>query len=101
MTNLHDNNVTVVKTYNRRSYKLALEDISMGIMDYKRWFRFALFYIKRAYWRTTLGIAWPIVSFVLFVSMLSLLWGTLFGRDLKTYLPHFGYGFTCWIFDRH
>lgn len=85
-------------TLESSSVKLASHDIIVGLKDYRRWIRFAIFYIKRSYWRTKMGLLWPAISFSLFVLMLSLVWGNLFGRNLDIYLPHFGYGFTCWIF---
>jgi len=85
-------------TLERHSYSLAIRDLIAGLKDHKRWRRFAIFYIRRSYWRTKLGLLWPALSFALFVFMLSVVWGQLFGRDLNVYLPHFGYGFSCWIF---
>lgn len=85
-------------TLEQSSFNLAIRDIATGLKDHKRWRRFALFYIRRSYWRTKLGLLWPALSFALFVFMLSIVWGQLFGRDLNVYLPHFGYGFSCWIF---
>jgi len=98
MARMADENVQLVAEVDKSSAQLAVADLLEGLRDNERWRRFSFFYFKRTYWRTSLGVLWPVVTFFLFVLMLSLLWGNLFGRELSVYLPHFGYGFTCWIF---
>ena len=77
---------------------LALRDFTRALKDYRRWWEFAALALKRSYWRTRLGMIWPALSFSLFIVSLSILWATIFGRDLAVYMPHFGYGVTCWVF---
>lgn len=86
------------ETLQSPSYKLAFADILAGARDHRRWSQYAVFTMKRNYWRTRLGLFWPAISFLLFIVMMSLLWSYIFNRDLRVYMPHFGYGIACWAF---
>jgi hypothetical protein len=49
--------------------------------------------IRSQYRRTYLGPWWLTVQQIIFVAGLSLLFGTLMGRDLKTFVPYVAVGF--------
>ena len=52
--------------------------------------------IRQRYTRSSLGPFWLTLSMGILVGTLSIIYGTLFGQDLSTYLPMVAIGIVCW-----
>lgn len=73
-------------------------DISEGTRRYHIWVRLALHDIKQRYRRSTLGPFWFVLTNIVFVSVLGVLYSTLFGVNVDYYIPFLTAGIILWQF---
>jgi len=75
----------------------AGELITLGA-EVRRWWTLAWADTRFKYRRTTFGPFWITLSMAATVFSVGLVFGTLFGSDLSTYLPYFAIGIIVWTF---
>jgi ABC-type polysaccharide/polyol phosphate export permease len=71
----------------------GIRDIRSGLKQWPIWWTLSVQGIRSQYRRTYLGPWWITVQQIIFVAGLSLLFGTLMGQDLKTFVPYVAVGF--------
>jgi len=69
-----------------------------GARSWRLWSKFAWHDLLARYRRSWVGPLWLAVSAVVFITTLTLVYGTLFGKPLKEYLPFLAVGVACWSF---
>lgn len=73
--------------------RAGLADLRDGIKLWPIWWSLPVERVRASYRRTYLGMVWMTLTTVFFVAALSLLFGVLMGRDLKTFIPYVAIGF--------
>lgn len=73
--------------------KSGAADLRAGLKMWPIWWSLPIEKVKASYRRTYLGMAWMTLTTVVFIAGLSLLFGVLMGRDLKTFIPYVAIGF--------
>lgn len=79
-----------------RQLRRALDDLATGIWRYPLWGTIGLHDMRQRYRRSLLGPFWITISMGIMVSALGLLYGKIFGQDLREYLPFLAAGFVIW-----
>lgn len=80
----------------RSPLKRAVADLWGGLLAARIWGMLALADIRNQHRRSKLGALWITVGMAVFISMLGVLYGQLFGRDLAVYIPHLTVGYIVW-----
>ena len=73
--------------------KAGIADISAGLKLWPVWWILTWQSFRSQYRRTYLGPWWITIQQVIFVAGLSVLFGVLFNRDIKTFIPYVAIGF--------
>lgn len=76
--------------------KKALHDIQSGWARRELWSTLGMHDVRQRYRRSTLGPFWITISLAVMVFALGLLYGQIFGQDLREYLPFIAVGFVIW-----
>ncbi|MEM7566572.1 MAG: ABC transporter permease [Pseudomonadota bacterium] len=74
----------------------ALGDLGRGLVRSELWLALGWHDIRRRYRRSTLGPFWLTLSMAGTITGIGLLYATLFGQDVSTYLPYLAYGLIIW-----
>lgn len=74
----------------------ALNDIKRGWARRELWSTLGMHDVRQRYRRSTLGPFWITISLAVMVLALGLLYGQIFGQDLREYLPFIAVGFVIW-----
>jgi lipopolysaccharide transport system permease protein len=74
----------------------AFSDCVAGLRDFDRWFTLAWTDTTLRYRRTVLGPWWVTLSMGAMIGTVGLVFGGIFGSDLKTYMPFFATGMILW-----
>ena len=82
----------------RNSYLFSYKDLKSGLDYHKVWIHLSLQDIKQRYRRSVIGPLWITISNAIMITMLSLLYGTLFGQPLALYAPYLASGILVWAF---
>ena len=80
------------------SYSVAFRDMWSGLYFFKVWIHLSVNDIKQRYRRSVIGPLWITISNAIIISMLSLLYGALFGLPLEVYAPYLASGMLIWAF---
>lgn len=73
-------------------------DIVQGVRSWRLWVSLGWHDIISRYRRSALGPAWLVLTLIVFIGALSLVYGTLFNIDLKSYMPLVTVGMVLWTF---
>ena len=76
--------------------RLAIEDICLGLIQWRRWFQMGWQDIRKRYRRSVLGPFWLTLSMAVMVIMMGVLFGKLFRLDLHDFLPFLTLGLLAW-----
>jgi ABC-2 type transport system permease protein/lipopolysaccharide transport system permease protein len=76
--------------------KKALHDIQSGWARRELWSTLGMHDVRQRYRRSALGPFWITISLAVMVFALGLLYGQIFGQDLREYLPFIAVGFVIW-----
>lgn len=71
-------------------------DILVGLSSTHVWLTLGWHDIKQRYRRSVLGPFWFTLSTLIMVGVLGILYSTLLGQEIKTYLPYLGVGLVVW-----
>jgi lipopolysaccharide transport system permease protein len=71
-------------------------DILVGLSSYHVWLTLGWHDIRQRYRRSVLGPFWFTLSTLIMVGVLGILYSTLLGQDITTYLPYLGVGLVVW-----
>lgn len=71
-------------------------DISVGLASSHVWLALGWHDIRQRYRRSVLGPFWFTLSTLIMVAVLGVLYSTLLGQDITTYLPYLGVGLVIW-----
>lgn len=74
----------------------AKTDIIVGLSSTHVWLTLGWHDIKQRYRRSVLGPFWFTLSTLIMVGVLGILYSTLLGQDITTYLPYLGVGLVLW-----
>jgi ABC-2 type transport system permease protein/lipopolysaccharide transport system permease protein len=74
----------------------ALSDIKRGWERRELWSTLGMHDVRQGYRRSTLGPFWITISLGVMVFALGLLYGQIFGQNLREYLPFIAIGFVIW-----
>ncbi|MGU3291009.1 galactan export ABC transporter permease subunit Wzm/RfbD [Williamsia sp. M5A3_1d] len=99
-TVLHDDDVSPAApvTSDSRTFRRAWEDLRTGFAQRELWALLGWQDIKQRYRRSLLGPLWITVATGVTAVAMGLLYGELFGIDIKTFLPHVTLGLIFWNF---
>src|SRR5712692_6714058 len=78
--------------------RAALEDIVNGLRQWRFWTTIGWYDIKQRYRRTRLGPFWITISMGILTSVLGLIYGSILGVPLGTYLLYLAAGIVIWYF---
>jgi ABC-2 type transport system permease protein len=76
----------------------AVRDLSQGLRTSELWLHLGWQDIKQRYRRSVLGPLWITVATGVTAVAMGLLYGELFGMDIKVFLPYVALGFIFWNF---
>lgn len=76
--------------------KESLSSFLRGCSTWRLWTLLGWLDIQQRYARSSLGPFWITLSMGVMVGAMGLVYGTLFGQDMKSYLPLIGSGFVLW-----
>lgn len=74
----------------------AKTDLLVGLSSTHVWLTLGWHDIKQRYRRSVLGPFWFTLSTLIMVGVLGVLYSTILGQDIKTYLPYLGVGLVVW-----
>ncbi|MBJ7289051.1 ABC transporter permease [Williamsia sp.] len=99
-TVLHDDDVAPLRPQasDSRTLRRALTDLRVGFAQRELWALLGWQDIKQRYRRSLLGPLWITVATGVTAVAMGLLYGELFGADIKTFLPHVTLGLIFWNF---
>ncbi len=80
----------------REQLKRAWHDIRAGWSRHELWVTLAIQDVRQRYRRSKLGPFWITLSMAIMVLALGVLYGQIFGQELKDYLPFLAAGFVVW-----
>ncbi|MAU83819.1 ABC transporter permease [Gordonia sp. Z-3] len=81
-----------------RTMRRAVRDLSQGLRTSELWLHLGWQDIKQRYRRSVLGPLWITVATGVTAVAMGLLYGELFGMDIKVFLPYVALGFIFWNF---
>ncbi len=81
-----------------RTLRRAFADLAEGLRTRELWLHLGWQDIKQRYRRSVLGPLWITVATAITSFAMGLLYGQLFGIDIKTFLPYVTLGFIFWNF---
>lgn len=81
-----------------RTFARGVKDLVDGFRDSQLWLHLGWTDIKQRYKRSVLGPLWITVATAVTALAMGLLYGTLFGQDLKFFLPYVALGLIFWNF---
>ena len=77
---------------------VAFRESMTNLRDFDRWATLAWTDTSLRYRRTVLGPWWVTLSTGAIIGSVGLVFGTVFGSDMSTYMPFFASGFILWAF---
>jgi len=66
------------------------------LKDFELWYTLGLSKLRIRYLRTKLGPLWEILGTLLIISVISLIWSKLWGKDYNDFLPYLFFGYVIW-----
>ncbi|GAC84747.1 galactan export ABC transporter permease subunit Wzm/RfbD [Gordonia paraffinivorans] len=81
-----------------RTFARAVKDLRDGLASRELWFHLGWQDIKQRYRRSALGPFWITIATAVTATAMGLLYGELFGMDIKVFLPYVTLGFIFWNF---
>ncbi|MFT3660467.1 MAG: ABC transporter permease [Gordonia sp. (in: high G+C Gram-positive bacteria)] len=81
-----------------RTFARGIADLVDGLRDSELWLHLGWTDIKQRYKRSVLGPLWITVATAVTAVAMGLLYGALFGQDIKWFLPYVALGFIFWNF---
>ncbi len=81
-----------------RSWSRAFGDLSRGWKQRPLWGYLGWQDIKQRYRRSVLGPLWISITMAVVATAMGILYGTLFGEDITTFLPYVATGLLIWYF---
>ncbi|AZG46777.1 galactan export ABC transporter permease subunit Wzm/RfbD [Gordonia insulae] len=81
-----------------RTLRRAIKDLRDGLADSELWLHLGWQDIKQRYRRSVLGPLWITIATGVTAVAMGLLYGELFGMDIKVFLPYVALGFIFWNF---
>jgi ABC-2 type transport system permease protein len=81
-----------------RTLRRAFRDLDVGLRTSELWLHLGWQDIKQRYRRSVLGPLWITVATGVTAVAMGLLYGELFGMDIKVFLPYVALGFIFWNF---
>ena len=88
----------VVDVPDSRSWRRAFGDLAQGWRQRPLWGYLGWQDIKQRYRRSVLGPLWVSISMAVVATAMGILYGALFGEDIKTFLPYVATGLLIWYF---
>ena len=79
-------------------YSSYLQELVSSFKSPQLWIYMGWNDVRSRYRRSLLGPLWLVINTAIFISMLGVLWSTLFKTDLKEYMPYFCTGYIFWQF---
>ena len=73
-------------------------DFVNGVRAWRLWSKFAWHDLLARYRRSWVGPLWLVLTALVFITALTLVYGTLFNKPMMDYLPLVAIGVTCWSF---
>jgi len=73
------------------------QDITAGICAWRIWLRLAWIDIQQRYRRSRLGTFWLTLSLAVTIGGMSIVFGGLFGQDIKAVMPYIASGMITWM----
>jgi len=80
------------------SYLCSYKDFKSGFSTYKVWMYLGIQDIKQRYRRSVIGPLWITISNAVVITILSFLYGAIFGLHLNFYTPYLASGIIVWAF---
>lgn len=80
------------------NYSSAIKDIRRGWQQRPLWLALGMLDIRQRYRRSLLGPFWLTISMAVMIGAMGPLYGTLFGYDPSTFIPHLALGLIFWGF---
>lgn len=81
-----------------RTFGRGIKDLVDGLLDSELWLHLGWTDIKQRYKRSVLGPLWITIATAVTAFAMGLLYGELFGQDIKVFLPYVALGFIFWNF---
>lgn len=97
----NDSSSATLSTVRTGAYSQAVaawNDAVSGISNWHAWLLLAWLDIKHKYRRSVLGPFWITITMGVLIGGIGLVYSTLFGLDIKKYLPYIALGDTTWIY---
>jgi len=88
----------MIFSLDRRSVRLAFEDLTRGIRSIHLWPMLAWMEIRQRYRRSVIGPFWLTISTGALIGGMGPLYGKLMGLDLATYFPYLAISLVLWQF---
>lgn len=76
---------------------MAFDDLRDGLARTDFWRGFAWNDVRARYRRSRIGEFWMVICIAIFVFAVGLVFSTLFGMSLATYLPYMSSGYILWL----
>ena len=81
-----------------RSWRRAFDDLGQGWRQRPLWGYLGWQDIKQRYRRSVLGPLWISITMAVVATAMGILYGALFGEDIRTFLPYVATGLLIWYF---
>lgn len=81
-----------------RTFARGVKDLRDGLASRELWLHLGWQDIKQRYRRSVLGPLWIVIATGVTAIAMGLLYGELFGMDIKVFLPYVALGFIFWNF---
>ncbi len=82
----------------RSDFLVGLKDLARGLSKSRLWLAFASDEVQQRYRRSRLGLAWIVVSYLLFVSMISIFFGGFSRKDAGEFAAHVAVNYALFSF---
>ena len=66
------------------------------IKNFELWYNLGITKLRIRFLRTKLGPLWEIIGTLAIISMISLIWSKLWGKNLNDFLPYLFFGYVLW-----
>jgi ABC-type polysaccharide/polyol phosphate export permease len=81
-----------------RTSSYGVQEIGSAIALWRVWWRLGLQDLRLRFRRSVLGVGWILVQLVVMILAVGVVYGSLFGQDLRTFLPFLTAGLVVWGF---
>lgn len=88
--------ISVAHTKHQFMFSIAIADFRESLFSWRLWMLLGWLEIRQRYARSSVGPFWLTISMAVMIGSIGAVYGTLFGMNLKEYLPFLSVGLVMW-----